>query len=60
MDAELDDPAAWRAANPALGLFRSLADVEQQSAEAKRMPSAEATFRNLVLNQRVSLTSPYE
>ena len=59
MDAELDDPAAWKAANPALGLFRSLADVEQQAAEAKRMPSAEATFRNLVLNQRVSLTSPF-
>ncbi|UCV27001.1 terminase large subunit [Ferribacterium limneticum] len=58
-DAELDDPAAWKAANPALGIFRSLADVEQQAAEAKRMPSAEATFRNLVLNQRVALTNPF-
>jgi phage terminase large subunit-like protein len=58
-DAALDDPAAWKAANPALGLFRSLADVEQQAAQAKRMPSAEATFRNLVLNQRVALTNPF-
>jgi len=59
MDLELDDPEAWKAANPALGIFRSLPDVEQQAAEAKRMPSAEATFRNLVLNQRVSLSSPF-
>lgn len=58
-DCKLDDPEAWKAANPALGVFRSLADVEQQAAEAKRMPSAEATFRNLVLNQRVATTSPF-
>jgi len=56
---ELDDPEAWKAANPALGVFRSLADVEQQAAEAKRMPSVENTFRNLVLNQRVSTVSPF-
>lgn len=57
--AALDEPAAWRAANPALGVFRSLADVEQQAAEAKRIPSVENTFRNLVLNQRVSTVSPF-
>ena len=59
LDAALDDPEAWQAANPALGTFRSLPDIEQQSAEAMRMPSAEATFRNLFLNQRVALTSPF-
>jgi len=59
MDAQLDDPDAWKAANPALGIFRSTSDVEQQAVEAKRMPSAEATFRNVVLNQRVALTSPF-
>jgi phage terminase large subunit-like protein len=37
-DAELDDPEAWKAANPALGTFRSLLDVRQQAAEGKRMP----------------------
>ena len=58
-DCELDDPEAWSAANPALGTFRSLPDVEQQAAEAKRMPSAEATFRNLCLNQRVAVTNPF-
>lgn len=58
-DAELDDPDQWKKANPALGIFRSLKDVQQQAAEAKRMPSAEATFCNLVLNKRVSTVSPF-
>lgn len=58
-DAKLDDPVQWKKANPALGVFRSLADVQQQAAEAMRMPSAENTFRNLVLNQRISTTSPF-
>lgn len=57
--ADVDDPKAWAAANPALGTFRMLADVERQAARAKRMPSAENTFRNLILNQRVSMTSPF-
>lgn len=57
--AELDDPSAWSAANPALGLFRSKADVEDQAEQAKRMPAQENTFRNLVLNQRVSTVSPF-
>jgi phage terminase large subunit-like protein len=58
-DAELTDPKAWAAANPALGLFRSLADVETQAAEAVRMPSKENGFRNLTLNQRVTRHTPF-
>lgn len=58
-DAALDDRKAWKAANPALGTFRSLRDMQQQAAEAQRMPSVENTFRNLALNQRVSTTSPF-
>lgn len=58
-DCALDDRKAWKAANPGLGAFRSLRDVEQQATEAARMPSAENTFRNLVLNQRVSTVSPF-
>lgn len=58
-DAELNDKKAWAAANPALGLFRSKADVEDQAEQAKRMPAYENTFRNLVLNQRVSTLSPF-
>ncbi len=59
MDAPLDDLAAWLAANPALGNFRSLQDVEKQASRAKRMPSFEASFRNLTLNQRVQATAPF-
>lgn len=58
-DAEIDDEAAWAAANPALGTFRSLADVRKLAARAQRMPSAENSFRNLILNQRVQLFSPF-
>lgn len=56
---DLMDESAWRAANPALGLFRSLDDVRQQAEQAQRMPSAENSFRNLILNQRVSTESPF-
>lgn len=57
-DCELDDPEAWRAANPALGLFRSRKDMEEQADRALRMPSFEPTFRNLHLNQRVEMVAP--
>lgn len=46
-------PETWLKANPALGDFRSLADVERQAAQAERMPAREQAFRNLFLNQRV-------
>ena len=47
------DPDTWKRANPALGDFRSLEDVERQAAQAQRIPSKEQAFRNLILNQRV-------
>ena len=43
-DAGLLDKAAWKSANPALGLFRSLEDLEEQAKQAVRMPSSENTF----------------
>lgn len=58
-DADVLDKKAWRAANPALGLFRSRKDLEEQAKQAARMPSVENTFRNLVLNQRVSTVTPF-
>lgn len=58
-DCELLDRSAWKAANPALGKFRSLPDVKEQAERAARMPSSEPTFRNLVLNQRVEMASPF-
>lgn len=58
-ECELGDRKAWAAANPALGLFRSVADVEEQAEAAERMPSEEARFRVLTLNQRVNMNSPF-
>lgn len=57
--ADVLDKKAWKAANPALGIFRSLDDLAEQAKQAARMPSAENTFRNLCLNQRVSTVSPF-
>lgn len=56
---ELDDRSAWAAANPAMGLFRSARDVEEQAAQAKRMPASENTFRVLTLNQRVNMVAAF-
>lgn len=58
-DADIADEATWRAANPALGVFRSLEDAREQADRAGRMPAFEPTFRNLVLNQRVELLAPF-
>lgn len=58
-EADLSDPESWRAANPALGTFRSLKDMQRMAEQAARMPSFENTFRNLNLNQRVSTISPF-
>lgn len=58
-DAQLTDEKAWRAANPALGLFRSTKDMKKQAEKAARMTSFENTFRNLNLNQRVSRFDPF-
>ncbi len=58
-DAALDSRRAWKAANPALSQFRSVADMEVLAAEAERLPGKENSFRNLFLNQRVSLFDPF-
>lgn len=56
-DCDLLDEAAWRAANPALGDFRSLDEFRIAAARAKRLPAEEQSFRLLYLNQRVSAHS---
>lgn len=58
-DCALDDRKAWAAANPALGVFRSIADVEKQCKMAMDMPANEPEFRNLILNQRVEADAPF-
>lgn len=57
--AEVLDPVAHRAANPALGTFRSEVELLAAAQKAARMPSAENGFRNLYLNQRVNRFSPF-
>ena len=56
-DCDLMDREQWKKANPALGLFRSEKDLEEQLKMASRIPSMEASARNLLLNQRVALES---
>jgi phage terminase large subunit-like protein len=58
-NSELDDEVAWKSANPAMGLFRSKADIADKAEKAKRMPSSENAFRVLYLNQRVNMVSPF-
>lgn len=53
-ECELLDEAGWRAANPALGDFRSYEDLAVLARKAVRMPGEEPKFRNLYLNQRVA------
>jgi phage terminase large subunit-like protein len=58
-DCEIMDREAWRAANPALGEFRSLRDMEDFAKQAARLPAKENTFRWLYLNQRVEGMTPF-
>ena len=53
-DAKIFDIAVQRLANPALGDFRSLADLQAIARKAQRMPAEEPKYRNLYLNQRVA------
>lgn len=57
-----DDPfveKTWQLANPALGHFLNVEEVRAQAETARRMPSQEASFRNLILNQRIEAASPF-
>lgn len=59
---EDDDPFSEetiRKANPALGAFQNAKEVLDMAESARRMPSREAEFRNLILNQRVETVSPF-
>ena len=50
---------AIRQANPAYGDFLNAKEVQRQANDAKRMPSQEASYRNLILNQRIARESPF-
>lgn len=50
---------AIRAANPHFDDFMNKEEVFKQASDAKRMPSREASYRNLILNQRVEARNPF-
>lgn len=57
-----DDPFAEktiRKANPAFGDFLNAKEVLAMAEDARRMPSRENEYRNLILNQRVDRTTPF-
>lgn len=53
MEADPWDEQNWYLANPALGIFKNLDSLRDEAQKAKNMPSREASFRNLHLNQRI-------
>lgn len=58
-DAEPFVEDTIRKANPAFGDFLNKVEVMAMAAAASRMPSREADYRNLVLNQRVEQSNPF-
>lgn len=57
LDSDPFSDDAIRAANPHFDNFMNQDEVRRMAEEARRMPSREAAFRNLVLNQRVEGTA---
>lgn len=60
-DQDLDpfSDEAIKQANPAFGDFLNPDEVRAMAEDARRMPSRESQYRNLVLNQRVEMNSPF-
>lgn len=59
MDADPFSLEAIRAANPHFDMFMNQAEVLRQAEDARRMPTSEASYRNLILNQRVEASTPF-
>jgi phage terminase large subunit-like protein len=60
-DPKLDpfSEEAVRQANPAYGDFQNAEETMAMAEDARRMPSRESEYRNLILNQRVDRNSPF-
>lgn len=60
-DEDLDPfgDEAIRQAAPHFDVFMNQQEVRDQAEAARRMPSREAAYRNLVLNQRINATNPF-
>lgn len=59
MDIDPFGVKAMKQANPAYGDFLNSTEIRDQAYQAKRMPSLEPSYRNLNLNQRVEMNSPF-
>lgn len=59
LDADPFSDEAIKAANPAYGDFLNASLVRDMAENARRMPSREAQYRNLILNQRVDQSAPF-
>jgi phage terminase large subunit-like protein len=59
MDADPFSEETIKLANPAYGDFQNSAEVLSMAHIAERMSSAESSYRNLVLNQRIETSSPF-
>lgn len=59
LEADPFSVKAIRAANPHFDDFMNQEEVKRQAEVARRMPSQEASFRNLILNQRVEARNPF-
>ena len=55
-DCEIDDEAAWYAANPGLGAIKALSYMRAEVARVHGVASDEPSFRALDLNQEISPT----
>lgn len=59
LDLDPFSEKAIRAANPHFDDFMNKEEVFRQAQDAKRMPSRESSYRNLILNQRVEARNPF-
>lgn len=59
IEADPFSEATIRLANPAFGDFLNDEEVMAMARDAQRMPSREAEYRNLILNQRVEANNPF-
>lgn len=59
MEMDPFSEAAIRAANPAFGDFQNAKETLAMAQDARRMPSRESEYRNLILNQRVDMNAPF-
>jgi len=58
-DLDAFSEAAIRKANPAFDLFMNKEEVLAMAEDARRMPSRQPEYENLVLNRRVEMNAPF-